>query len=168
MPQILGCSLTAKVRSGGALPLLAFMLLFGTVLLAVCPHVAQAKDTSNTSAQLLAFAPNAGGQAAYSLRRSNNEREWSLFLNQYLRVGKRPLGGAAYSLRYPVCDQSCILQLYVQNGVGISSVGPFIEVLWGTNLFSIIRLDIAAHLYFTASRPVLWSYPLWLGFSLPI
>ena len=145
---------------------LSFALL-SVLLLAGAGVAAETKHTTY-SLQALAFAPNAGGQQAYALRRATDKSEWALFANTYLQTGGGPLLGGGYDLRMPVCDQSCFWQFYAQIGGGLSTVGPYVEVLWGTNLFWIMRLDIATHFYVTASRAIFWSYPLWAGLSLPL
>ena len=115
----------------------------------------------------MAMAPNAGGQEAYALRRANNEREWSLFMNQYLLAGGYPLSGISYAKRFPICELHCPIQAYVQAGGGLSTAGPLIELLWGTNIFWLARIDIATQIYFSTKRVIFWSYPLWVGFSVP-
>ena len=118
------------------------------------------------SLQVQAFAPNAGGQEAYALRMANDEREWSIFANRYLYAGSFPMVGALYSRRFPLCGQSCIWDFYAQAGLGVSSAGPLAEVLWGTNLFWILRLDFSTHLIMQ-KRLIVWGYPLWVGISIP-
>ena len=120
------------------------------------------------SLQLHALAPNAGGQEAYALRRATNSWELELFVNTYLRTGEYPLAGIIYNKRFAICDDSCFWQFYVQAGAGLSTAGPIIEFLWGTNFLWIIRLDIATQVLANPNRLIFWSYPLWIGFSLPL
>lgn len=144
-----------------------FLLLLFFSFLSASTASAASRDVSY-SLQVHALAPNAGGQRAYALRRATNESEWGLFANEYLRAGDYPLMGGLYSFRYPICDQSCVIQFYAQTGVGVSNVGPFIELLWGTNLFWTVRLDVASQILITRDHVVVWSYPLWIGLSVSL
>jgi len=131
--------------------------------------------------QVGALAPNAGGQEAYAVRLHKDEREYSLFANTYLMAGSYPLTGAIYSWRFPVCDEKCWWQFFVQLGAGGSTAGPLAEVVWGSLIpiaplwlprsspkyLPAIRLDITTQMIVVPQRIVLWSYPLWLGISLP-
>lgn len=125
-------------------------------------------DFYMTSFQTSAMAPNAGGQNAFALRRGSNDEEWSVFSNQYLRTGDYPLSGLVYAKRFPICGTHCFWQFYVQTGIGISSAGPLFEVTWGTNLLWLARIDFATQAFVTTDRLIFWSYPLWLGISLPL
>jgi len=141
---------------------------------------AAGKDRTLTL-QAMAFAPNAGGQEAYAVRMHQADREYSLFANRYLMAGQYPLVGGVYSVRFPVCDETCWWQFFVQLGAGISSAGPLTEIIWGTMIpiaplwlprpspkyLPAIRLDIATQMIIVPQRLVIWSYPLWLGISLP-
>ena len=150
--------------------MIAISLFSAVVPLNAGEALAETKGDKHTtySLQALAFAPNAGGQQAYALRRATDKSEWTLFANYYLQTAGGPLMGGGYDLRMPVCDQRCFWQFYAQIGGGVSTIGPYVEVLWGTNLFWILRLDIATHFYITAARAIFWSYPLWAGLSLPL
>lgn len=120
------------------------------------------------SLQVLALAPNAGGQNAYALRRATDEEEMFAFYNNYLGAGEYSLIGLGYDWRFPICDQSCFWQFYFEAGGGVSTAGPFAELLWGTNIFWVARLDISTHFYLTSKRVIGWSYPLWVGISMPL
>lgn len=114
-----------------------------------------------------ALTGNAGGQKAYYLRRTTEKSEWAVFANTYLQSDDRPLIGALYDLRFPLLNENRFWQFYVQTGIGITTAGPAIELVWGTNAFWIFRVDIATHIYLSHRRPIIWSYPIWLGISLP-
>jgi hypothetical protein len=118
--------------------------------------------------QWQASAPNAGGQQAYGFRRSTQKSEWGLFINDYILAGGRPLVGGVYDFRYPLCGSGCLLQVYGQAGLGLSSAGVFSEIGWSTTTLWIFRIDVLTHLYFTRSRIINWSYPLWIGFTIPL
>ncbi len=142
------------------------MLVIGLLLGHTSP--AWAAKKASYSLQFHALAPNAGGQRAYALRRATDDREWSVFANEYLRAGDYPLFGGMYSFRYPICGQECLVQVYAQTGIGVTSVGPGAELLWGMNLFWTVRLDVASQFYITKDRVVVWSYPLWIGLSISL
>ena len=120
------------------------------------------------SAQGIAFTADAGGQSAYSLRFSDsNIWEYSLFLNEYIVVGAFPLVGAVASKRWSLCGSYCPLNLYAQLGVGLSNIGPMVELIWGSTWLWIARIDVASHMYVSRERVITWSLPLWLGLSIP-
>ena len=133
------------------------------------------------SVQYAAFAPNAGGQIAYGLRAHRNNREIAIFQNHYLTAGDEPLLGALYAMRFPLCDESCMVHIHVQGGLGATSAGPLVEFLWGTEVpllplalnggtiryVPMLRFDIASHWMATRSRLITWSYPFWIGVTLP-
>ncbi len=147
----------------------AMLRSFWIVALATCFATAAsgANKMATYSLQVAAFAPNAGGQEAYALRRATDKVEWSVFVNRYLYAGDYPLMGATYDWRFPICDQSCFWQFYIQAGVGLSTTGPVLEVLWGTTLLWVARVDIATQMFFQSNRLISWSYPLWIGVSIP-
>ncbi len=139
-----------------------------SLMLAIASIPAFAKTKMVTySLQAIAYAPNAGGQEAYALRRATDDNEWTLFVNRALYAGDYPLTGATYAWRFPVCDQSCFWQFYVQAGAGLSTAGPILEVLWGTTLLWTMRVDVATQMFFQTNRMITWSYPLWVGISMP-
>ena len=146
----------------------ATAFILGLFLALIAMPVFAANDAVTYSLQIGALAPNAGGQTAYALRRATDEDEWFLFQNQYLSAGPLPLIGVGYDRRFPICDQSCFWQFYVQVGGGVSTAGPMVEILWGTNLFWLLRIDVGTHFYVTKERVITWSYPLWTGISLPL
>lgn len=133
------------------------------------------------SVQYAAFAPNAGGQITYGFRGHRNNREIAIFQNQYLTAGSEPLLGALYAWRFPICDESCMIHIHAQAGVGVTSAGPLVEFLWGTEIpvlplalnggtipyVPMLRFDIASHWIATRSRLITWSYPFWIGVTLP-
>lgn len=133
------------------------------------PSALQAATQDVTySFQFQSFAPNAGGQRAYALRRATDAREIGLFLNEDLLSAGNPIFGALYDWRFPICDQSCWVQLYFQAGIGLSTAGPIAELTWGSNFLWTARIDITTHAFFTTNRVVLWSLPIWVGLSFKI
>ena len=119
------------------------------------------------SAQGYALAPNAGGQVAYSLRYSPEEKtEYSAFANTSLFVGKVPLSGIIYSKRLTLCER-CLVSSFAQVGAGASLAGPMLEFDWNITPLWLLRIDFATHIYFFRIHGIVWSYPLWLGVSLP-
>jgi hypothetical protein len=142
--------------------------LFVIAVLATAPVSLRAAEDITYSLQVAALAPNAGGQQVYALRRATDKNEWFLFSNSYLETGKYPLTGVGYNWRFPICDQECFWQFYVEVGGGISTAGPMAEIIWGMNLLWVTRLDIGTHFYVTQNRIITWSYPLWAGISVPL
>jgi hypothetical protein len=140
-----------------------------------------AEKMTKTSLQYAAFAPNAGGQTVYGLRLYRDGREYGVFQNQYLTAGDHPLIGGVYAFRFPICDESCLVHLHAQVGIGASTAGPLVEFLWGMEIpvlplaltggtiswIPMIRIDFANHWIATRSRVITWSYPLWVGVTLP-
>ncbi len=150
------------------LPALIRLLLLVAAWQGASPAAAAGRYT--VSAQGVALAPNAGGQEAYSLRLATNSWEVGAFSNQYIVTGKYPLTGAFYDRRFPICDDTCWWQFFVQTGGGLSTGGPFAQITWGTIVPSIrfvpaLRLDISTQMIFIRYRGVTWSYPLWAGIS---
>lgn len=154
------------------------------LLLAGCLPASASAATGKirkVSAQYAAFAPNAGGQVTYGLRASWNDREVGLFQNQYLTAGGNPLVGAVYAFRFPVCDEFCLVHMHLQTGIGGTSAGPLAEFLWGAEIpllplalnggtipyVPMLRVDLASHWVATRSRLIMWSYPFWVGVTLP-
>lgn len=135
-----------------------------------------------TSVQVGALAPNAGGQAVYTIREYHAKREYSVIANTYLSAGKYPLAAGIYSWRFPLCGEECWWQFHSQVGAGFSTAGPVVELLWGSILpvaplwlpragpkyFPAIRIDFATHLIAIPYRVVMWSYPLWIGMTVAI
>lgn len=132
------------------------------------PLVAATSEAVTYTGQFLAFAPNAGGQTAYALRRATQQREWSLFANTYLTSADVPLSGITYAIRHSLCQQYCVAQAYVQTGIGLSTAGPVAEILWGTTLLWTVRIDFATQIFVAPRRLIFWSYPLWVGLSLSL
>lgn len=150
------------------------------ILVLATASMARGADTKYTvSAQAMAFAPNAGGQEAYTLRLATNEWEAGAFSNQYILAGNAPLTGAFVDWRFPICDDSCWWQFFAQTGVGLSNGGPLAQITWGTVIpllplwlptsspryLPALRLDITTQMIFIRYRGVTWSYPLWAGIS---
>lgn len=130
---------------------------------------ASAKPQSKTlSMQYQSFTANAGGQEAWSLRLSMNDRiEYSIFANKYLTAENYPLLGAIYSLRLPILSRKYPIRSFTQLGAGLTNIGPVVELLWSFTPLWIFRIDFSTHFYFTRSRMITWSYPLWVGISVP-
>lgn len=125
-------------------------------------------EIESVTVQGQALASNAGGQEAYSLRLSNDNYEAGLFTNHYLLVDDKPLIGGILALRYPFCGHECWLDAFVQVGGGGSTGGGIIELLWGLNVLKILRVDVVTHVMISSERPILWSYPLWVGVTVPL
>ena len=141
-----------------------FLLIFSTIWLAQSTiGLAEA-----TSIQVVALAPNAGGQNAFAFRRATDIAEWGFFLNQSVKTGDVNLMGGGYAKRLSLCGIYCIWDFYIQAGIGLSTAGPMVEFLWGTNWLWLVRLDFATQIYLTKDRVILWNYPFWLGLSLPL
>jgi len=143
------------------------LLTLATVFLLAGPAPAETKLHTYTL-QLQATAANAGGQKAYALRRGNDFGELGVFYNEYLTAKDMSLFGATYGWRFPICGQSCFWQAFAQVGGGISNGGPLFEVIWSTIPFWVVRLDFATQIFVGKTRLITWSYPLWLGVSLPL
>lgn len=153
------------------------------MLLAALPAkaVTSSSDRYTVSSQVGAFAPNAGGQEAYTLRLGKGTWEAGVFSNQYVLAGDYPLSGAFYDRRFPVCGSECFWQFFVQFGAGLSNGGPLAQITWGSMIpllpiwlprsapsyVPALRLDITTQLIFVRYRAVTWSYPLWVGLSIP-
>lgn len=115
------------------------------------------------------------------MKLATNDWEVGGFANRYITAAGRPLIGGTYSLRFPVCDDSCFWQFFAQFGAGLSTGGPLLDLTWGTNLPLIplwlpfrappylpqLRLDFTTQIIFIQWRAVTWSYPLWVGVSFP-
>lgn len=144
------------------------MLLFAVALASISVPAWAKSERTTWSALGLALAPNAGGQAAYSVRRATDDNEIGVFANTYLMAGNYPLLGAVYDWRFPICGQECFWQFFAQAGVGLSTAGPLVELTWSTIPFWILRVDITTHIIAVPWRAVTWSYPLWVGLSLPL
>ena len=127
-----------------------------------------ARGSQTFSLQYKSWTSNAGGQEVYSLRWEIDDKyEWALFSNQFLITGNYPLTGLLWDLKYTICGRSCFLGLSAQTGIGLSTAGPVVEILWSVRPFWLIRIDMATHLYFSQIQPIIWSYPFWLGVSIP-
>lgn len=164
------------------LPLVTTMLAWPRLLLTVLafaqPAMAEVKRY-HASVQLGALAPNAGGQPAYSLKIATNDWEIGAFSNQYLMAGSWPMTGVTYAWRFPVCDDTCFWQAFLQLGGGASNAGPILETTWAAILpllpiwlpfaapkyYPALRLDFTTQMILIQWRGVTWSYPLWLGIT---
>ena len=140
---------------------------FFLILIWVTTELSLASESYQTAFMSMATAPNAGGQTAYAIRRGYEDGEWSVFSNQYLKAGDYPLSGALYSARYTICGKSCPVQFFGQAGLGLTTAGPLLEILWSVHLIWLARLDFASHFYLTEKRVVVWNYPFWVGVSFP-
>lgn len=159
-----------------------FLLVAALVWFLTGTRTMAAEKAVNVSLQYAAFAPNAGGQVAYGIRGLRNNREIAIFQNQYLTAGGQPLLGVLYAWRFPICDESCMVHLHTQVGIGLTSAGPLVEFLWGTEIpilplglnggtipyVPMLRVDVASHWMATHSRLITWSYPFWVGVTLPL
>lgn len=144
------------------------------------PAVA-AERRYHLATQIGALAPNAGGQTAYTLKIATNDWEVSAFSNQYLMAGDIPMTGATYDWRWPICSDGCFWQFYFQGGGGFSNGGPLLDMTWGTVIpllpiwlptrappyYPAIRIDFTTQMILIRWRGVTWSYPLWIGISVP-
>ncbi len=142
---------------------------------------AQASPDS-ISIQDRALAPNAGGQTAYSLKLAYGEIEYGAFANEYLRAGEHPLSGLTAEYRLGLCQKDCWGNLYAQIGVGGSTGGPLATMTWSAQIPLLpiwlpysapaylpqLRIDFSTHFIFVRYRAVTWSYPLWLGITIPL
>jgi hypothetical protein len=157
------------------------MLVVTLVMLTAAPARAVTEDRYTATSQVGAFAPNAGGPQAYTLRLAHGAWEAGMFSNQYVIAGDYPLTGGTFDWRFPVCGTECFWQFFVQLGAGASNGGPLAEITWGTMIPALplwlpiaapryipqIRIDITTQMIFIRYRAVTWSYPLWLGISVP-
>ena len=139
------------------------------------------KDQWTLTTQGAALAPNAGGQVAYTLKLYDGTYEYGGFSNQYLLAGDLPLSGITASKRFHVCDDSCWWKFFVQTGAGLSNGGPLAQISWGTMIplapiwlpmsapryYPALRIDMTTQFIFIQYRAVTWSYPLWVGISVP-
>lgn len=127
-----------------------------------------AKDDYTLSLQYRAMTANAGGQQAYALRLSHDDKgEFLLFSNFFLLTGTWPLTGFAYDRRFVICSRSCFVRSFFQIGIGATTAGPLVELLWNITPFWLFRIDVVTHFYFSQIKPIFWNYPLWIGFSVP-
>lgn len=150
------------------------------VLVHALPALA-ADKRYHLAVQAGALAPNAGGQQVYSLKLATNDWEIGAFSNQYLLAGNLPMSGITYDLRWPICDDSCFWQFFFQAGGGGSNAGPLLEMTWSAIIplipiwlptrappyYPALRIDFTTQMIFIRWRSVTWSYPLWLGISVP-
>lgn len=133
------------------------------------------------TAQGMALAPNAGGQEAYTLRLATNDWEAGVFRNEYITAGDYPLMGGTFEWRFPICDDACFWQFFVQAGGGGSTGGPVAHITWGTQIpllpiwlptrappyVPALRIDFTTQMIFIKWRGVAWSYPIWAGITVP-
>jgi hypothetical protein len=139
-------------------------------------------DRYQIALQSTALAPNAGGQEIYSLKLSRADWEASLFSNQSISAGNMAYSGGVLLKRFSVCDDSCFWQFFVQLGAGGSNGGPITEMTWGTiipllpiwlplsapKFVPALRIDITTQIVYIRWRAVTWTYPFWVGISVPI
>lgn len=147
--------------------------VLATLLLTMCLHLSlgQTLQAQPRRYSLLAatLAPNVGGQSAFSLLTRAPDWELEGFYNSYLSVGGLGLGGVIMSVRERAClTQSCALvETSVSLGGGLATSGPIVQLRWSLVFLSTIRLDVATQAFFSRTRMVLWSYPVWVGVSMP-
>ena len=155
-----------------------YSLLSMQISSTVCQSAEKTSDMLSVSQG--AFAANAGGQNAYSLRYFHAGNEFQVFANKSLTAGGLPLFGAGYGPRFNGC-QECFWKPFIQTGAGFTNAGPFVELDWGITIPVLpiwlpmdppkfvpqLRVDFATHLIFGQIRPSIWSYPLWLGIAVP-
>jgi hypothetical protein len=159
------------------------MINLGILLVLFCGFsqaMAGERGSYDVSFSQGALAANAGGQDAMAVRVHHEGRELHGYINPSLSTGGRPLVGAGYGIRFDACSD-CFWKAFVQSGLGLSTAGPYLELDWGLAVPIIpiwlprdpfryvpqLRIDFATHLIFSNVRPSVWSYPLWLGFSIP-
>lgn len=114
------------------------------------------------------FAPNVDGQNAYSLKLTFTDQEFSLLSNEDLQAGSSSLIGVTWDYRIPSCAIYCSFSHALLLGGGLTTAGPLLELTWSFNLFWLARLDFTSHYFVSTTRLINWSYPLWLGFTLPL
>ncbi len=102
------------------------------------------------------------------MRYGSDKSEFSIFANNHLVANGGPLSGATYSWRFPICDSSCFVPTYFQAGVGLSNAGPMAELAWSATPLWFARIDFTTQIFLGSSRAAIWSYPLWIGLSLPL
>jgi hypothetical protein len=160
---------------------LSIQLITLAVGVLISSTLSAAESRRNVSAQYAAFAPNAGGQTAYSLRYATGDQEFGVFSNQYLMAGDYPLTGATYEKVMPLCKKDCFWELNLQAGAGISNGGPLIHLTWSSvvpllplwlprrapRFVPALRLDLTTQMILIQTRAITWSYPLWAGISYP-
>lgn len=142
--------------------------LYAIIILSASRALGGESKLVSYTLQWQAYAPNAGGQKSYGLRRSTESSEWSLFMNEYLLANDRPLIGGVYSWRFPICGSACPLQIYGQGGLGLSSGGVLGEIGWSFTALWVARVDVLTQIYASQTRLIGWSYPLWFGISIPL
>jgi hypothetical protein len=115
-----------------------------------------------------AFAPNVNGQDAYSLKLTYSTQEFGVFANSDLQAGSSSLVGASWLRRFSLCTAACSFSHAILLGGGISSAGPLFEISWSFQLLWLLRVDFTTHYFVSTTRLVNWSYPLWLGLTIPL
>ncbi len=164
------------ITGKGVVHILIFFILGGAGFAAFAKE-----DRYALTAQALSFAPNAGGQQAYSFRVSTSSLEVGAFSNSYLLVSDRPLMGGTADYRFSVCKKHCWWEFFAQIGGGISTAGPLLEATWGAMIpllplwlpgpapkyIPALRLDITTQMILIQWRGITWSYPVWAGLTIP-
>lgn len=157
-------------------------IILAFILCVISASPLRAGEVKNVSYLHAAFAPNAGGQESHSLKLLYDNVEYSIFVNEYIRAGEYPLSGVTMEWVSPICDKECWGNLFLQYGVGASMGGPIANLTWSFQLPILpiwlpmsapkyvpqIRLDFTSQFIFVRYRAVSWSYPLWLGLSIPL
>jgi hypothetical protein len=168
-----------QAASGKVITLFAYVL---SCLVCSFSSVLCAEELDSISFQDRALAPNAGGQTAYSLKLAYGSMEYGAFANEYLRAGDYPLSGITVDYRLALCEKDCWGNFYAQAGVGGSTGGPLASLTWSLQIPLVpiwlpmaapkylpqLRVDFTTHFIFVQYRAVTWSYPLWLGITIPL
>jgi len=158
------------------------LLILGLILKCLsASSSAMAAEVTNISYLHAALAPNAGGQDSHSLKLLNGDIEYSIFVNEYIRAGGYPLSGAVMEWVSPICEKECWGNLFLQYGGGASLGGPVAHLTWSAQFPLLplwlpvsaprfvpqLRIDFTSQFILLKHRAISWSYPLWLGLSIP-
>lgn len=118
----------------------------------------------------LAFSTNAGGQRAFALIYDReNWSNYQLFVNHDLRVNSFVFSGFSYGRSTAILSELAWLRLFGDVGAGFSTAGPFVRMGLTLPLAGVFRVESSVMVILSNSfRPTIWSYPLWLGFSVQV
>ncbi len=140
-------------------------------ILLLTSSAAQAKiglKLQSVSTLFFAYAPNAGGQQTIAFKATFPNYEATLFQNNALLAGDSPIVGAYVERRFSTCLFGCLFKSHLGLGAGASSGGGFFTITGSFTTAWVARVDISTHLFPSENRIIQWSYPLWLGFSIPL